>query len=116
MMKRWNHRRASSRLKLHEPRLTAIAPTTPTAYKPASALKSSCQRENENRKRNGGEQRKLRNAVAIQTRQLSRHLAVLRHHEDHADQRDDRGVHRAEKQKTENNSDYDSERRSKPGR
>ena len=73
------------------------------------------QRENENRKRYGGEQGELRNAVAIQTGQLSRHLAVLGHHEDHTDQRYYRGIHCTEKQKTEDNTDCDSERGSKPG-
>ena len=43
----------------------------------------------------------LRHAVAIQSRQLPRHLAVLRHHVDHADQRHDRGVDGTEKQQAE---------------
>ena len=40
--------------------------------------------------------------MPIQACQLSRHFAVLRHHEDHADHRDDRSVYRAEEQKTKN--------------
>ena len=79
-------------------------------------IEISGQHQDENWKRDGGEQGKLRNAVAIQPRQLSRHLAVLGHHENHADQRYHRGIHRTEKQKTEDNTDCNPEHSAKPGR
>ena len=52
--------------------------------------------------------------MTIQTRELPWHLTVLRHHEDHADERNDRGVDGAEKQKAENNSNHDTEGGAKP--
>src|SRR5438132_11101425 len=67
-------------------------------------------------KGNSRDQRKLRNAVTIQSCELLWHLAVLRHHEHHTNQGHDCRVHCAEKQKTENNSNHNSERHSKPGR
>ena len=44
----------------------------------------------------------------FELRQLARHFAVLRHHVNHADQRDDRGVDRAEKEQAEDDADDDA--------
>ena len=54
--------------------------------------------------------------MAIEARQLFRHLTVLRHHVHDADQGDGRGIDCTEKKQSENYADEKSERAAKPGR
>ena len=66
--------------------------------------------QHDDRGRDRGDERNLRNAVGIQPGELARHLAVLRHHVGHTDQRHDRRVHRAEQEQSEHDPDNDAER------
>ena len=50
----------------------------------------------------------------VQSRQLRRHFAVLRHHVHDTDQCDDGGIHRADEQKSEHNADENRETVSEP--
>ena len=72
-------------------------------------------REDEDRDGDRDQKRNAGHAVAIESGQLFRHLAVLRHHVDDADEGDDRGVDRAEKEEAKDDADDEPEGGPEPG-
>ncbi len=81
----------------------------PDGIKACQGLEILCDGQNDDRDGNSGDEWDVRHAVRIELGQRARHFAVLRHHVNDADHRDDGGVHGAEQQEAEDNANDDAQ-------
>ena len=109
MMTRWYHGQSETFVERAGPEIHGDRADHADRVESGQRLEILGHRENHDGDCDGGDEWQKRHAVWIEPGQLSRHLAVLRHHVDDADQGDDRGIDRAEKEKSEDDADDDAQ-------